>query len=726
MTAQVSKKRRYESDDIAPKKRRKLNNVERQWVDLVVEKRSGKKNSVKQCREPNTSFSIMTFNVDENWQRAKYLIFEANADIVCLQELTDFEEVEKAFSERGYFGNSVRRVAEDLRTATFWKSERFVHSKTSQIQCLQYSHSDDTSLVTSLVDLKRRPAGLSASFGAHLVIANVHCAKSYEKAKAKLLQMEKTFEVVSQHKRGDARTVVIGDFNFVPKSVLSAFVKGGRISIKNIDWLDASGQRDVQCPAEAEYVESPVENVQDVLAATGRYVKEKHLLKRHFCAPLLPIYNHADITRKAFITSYSPTLRFKADYIFINHEELLPAARLELPTQMQIAEAGGFGSDAFPSDHIMLHARIDYRVDKTDVEVLVRSETQEELGDVVHFGSDPSEEEPSSSELSDAESEASDGDYVCRDYMKKIQQFIREDRTSGVNRICKKTIEREKLSGKDRDRVDRAVRCVKDLVRKLNRRMRMMQHQVKRFGSQEMTLATKKSDVDIVLVPLYNKHVEPKRMLRQFATIVDELGQEEGKDMEVVDEIYHARVPIVVLDFEGLKCDISIRRDRTAEQAIRYVKKTLKLHPLIRPFLLLIKEFAKRTDICDAFEGTMNSYCWVNIGIWFLRNQFGKDISISSKFDLGDLFIAFFHTFQRVELTKLSFRSLDGRTPPKPRGLHGAIVVLDPFSRNPRNLAGSCRWIGLKRIQKEVRKMVRKFKRPEQFRKGSSFAHLIS
>ena len=29
--------------------------------------------------------------------------------------------------------------------------------------------------------------------------------------------------------------------------------------------------------------------------------------------------------------------------------------------------------------------------------------------------------------------------------------------------------------------------------------------------------------------------------------------------------------------------------------------------------LLLIKEFAKRTDICDAFEGTMNSYCWVNI-----------------------------------------------------------------------------------------------------------------
>ena len=81
MTAQVSKKRKY-NINIPPKKRRKLNTVVRPWVDLVVEKRLGKKNALKQRREPNTTFSIMTFNVDENWQALSSKIFEAKADIV--------------------------------------------------------------------------------------------------------------------------------------------------------------------------------------------------------------------------------------------------------------------------------------------------------------------------------------------------------------------------------------------------------------------------------------------------------------------------------------------------------------------------------------------------------------------------------------------------------------------------------------------------------------------
>ena len=48
---------------------------------------------------------------------------------------------------------------------------------------------------------------------------------------------------------------------------------------------------------------------------------------------------------------------------------------------------------------------------------------------------------------------------------------------------------------------------------------------------------------------------------------------------------------------------------------------------------MCLKKWAKELDICDAFEGTCNSYCWVNIGIWCLKNLFGKNFKrIKGKF----------------------------------------------------------------------------------------------
>eukprot|EP00493_Phyllostaurus_siculus_P001006 UN01012 len=97
--------------------------------------------------------------------------------------------------------------------------------------------------------------------------------------------------------------------------------------------------------------------------------------------------------------------------------------------------------------------------------------------------------------------------------------------------------------------------------------------------------------------------------------------------------------------------------DKSVKDSVRFVKQALGCDRKVRPFLLLLKEWAKRTYICDAFNGFCNSYCWVNIGIWFLRNKFQKNIRIDKELDVGDLFILFFHTINRVELSKLSLSS---------------------------------------------------------------------
>ena len=51
--------------------------------------------------------------------------------------------------------------------------------------------------------------------------------------------------------------------------------------------------------------------------------------------------------------------------------------------------------------------------------------------------------------------------------------------------------------------------------------MRAFQHKVVLFGSQAQKIATIESDVDIVLVPMYNKRYDACRILQHIAAIVE-------------------------------------------------------------------------------------------------------------------------------------------------------------------------------------------------------------
>jgi len=337
------------------------------------------------------------------------------------------------------------------------------------------------------------------------------------------------------------------------------------------------------------------------------------------------------------------------------------------------------------------------------------------------------------SESSDDESIFADfgGPWQNRDQIPKIKKMIAENRTSGINQICRRVIKEESLSNEDISRMHRGFEQINKIVNVMNmsNNKKKNRYQLAKFGSQKMKLATKKSDLDLVLIRKHgSKKEKPVKVLRRFCGAFSN-PKSRKNGLRKVETRFHARVPIVVLNYQGLSCDISVRRgaDKSTDRAVEYIKQTLKKHDLVHPFLLLIKEFAKRRRLCDAHRGSINSFGWVNIGIWFLKNKFGADINIHDGFGLGDLFILFFHAFDRVQLSKLALESTTGMTPLKPPSYVGnALVVLDPVSNKLWNLATSCTRSGLNQIKREVRKMVEKTKRLGQFNGNTSFTKLIS
>jgi len=715
-------KRSIERDGVrtAPSpKRRKLNpNFIRPWIPCKTKKSFP-------TADPKSKFKVMTYNVDDNLEKSLPQIFDENADVICLQEVSNFPKYLSEFEKNGYEGCNVSRVEEDLSTCTFWKTSRFIRCQTSEIQSMETSQSDDTALVVALMDKTRTPVSISTHFGAHLIVSNVHCPSHFSKGRKKLILLEELFQEVKLLKKvhSGASVIFAGDFNFVPHSILYGFMEKGRLITEETDWNEICGTQDVQVPAEAEIVEAPTKDDMQNLSFTGRWIKNKVDMRSHTFGRLQCVYSEKDITSKAFITSWAPTLRFKADYIWTNLKDIVPVSRLELPTQRQIQSCGGFHSESLPSDHIMLLSELNYRQKtETNVEPISKLEGEGELGLEVTFGGSDGKSESESQMTSSDEDESISLSTVA--YFNTVKKLAKKGATKCLSEICKKAVQRQELTAQDKRVIDSAVGEVTEVVKKMNRKFRKLQHKIEIFGSQRMQLATKKSDVDIVLLPLYTRKYDPVDVLSRIADEVYHKGQY----LSVDEEIYSARCPIVILDYdEKVKVDLSVKGRRTSPiKAVEFIQKECQKHPLVRPFLLLVKEWAKRMYVCDAFKGTINSFCWVNVGIWSLKMTFTQDINIHKAFGLGDLLLMFFHNLLSVNFAKQGICSRTGQRKPKKHFMRqNSMVVLDPTTPG-NNLAQNCKFSGLTRIKKLSKSMLKKLNNLDNYDENMSFAALIS
>ncbi|CAG8955778.1 hypothetical protein HYFRA_00011647 [Hymenoscyphus fraxineus] len=133
------------------------------------------------------------------------------------------------------------------------------------------------------------------------------------------------------------------------------------------------------------------------------------------------------------------------------------------------------------------------------------------------------------------------------------------------------------------------------------------------FGSSGNLLCTDESDVDICIT------TDAKEM--EGVCLIADLLAKNG--MERVICVSTAKVPIVkIWDPElRLACDMNVNNTLALENT-RMIKTYVLIDDRVRPLAMIIKHWTKRRIVNDAaFGGTLSSYTWICMIIYFLQTR---------------------------------------------------------------------------------------------------------
>ncbi|KAH6674675.1 zinc finger protein-like protein [Halenospora varia] len=133
------------------------------------------------------------------------------------------------------------------------------------------------------------------------------------------------------------------------------------------------------------------------------------------------------------------------------------------------------------------------------------------------------------------------------------------------------------------------------------------------FGSSGNLLCTDESDVDICITTDWKE-------LEGVCIIADLLAK---NGMEKVICVSTAKVPIVkIWDPElCLACDMNVNNTLALENT-RMIKTYVEIDTRVRPLAMIIKHWTKRRIVNDAaFGGTLSSYTWICLIIYFLQSR---------------------------------------------------------------------------------------------------------
>ncbi|KUJ09281.1 uncharacterized protein LY89DRAFT_282298 [Mollisia scopiformis] len=133
------------------------------------------------------------------------------------------------------------------------------------------------------------------------------------------------------------------------------------------------------------------------------------------------------------------------------------------------------------------------------------------------------------------------------------------------------------------------------------------------FGSSGNMLCTDQSDVDICITTDWKE-------MEGVCIIADLLAR---SGMKKVICVSTAKVPIVkVWDPElDLACDMNVNNTLALENT-RMIKTYVQIDPRVRPLAMIIKHWTKQRMVNDAaFGGTLSSYTWICMIIYFLQSR---------------------------------------------------------------------------------------------------------
>ncbi|KAJ3670863.1 hypothetical protein LUZ60_008289 [Juncus effusus] len=187
-----------------------------------------------------------------NWDwRKNKLLFEFqlwSPDILCLQEVDRFPDLQTEMERRGYNGIYKMRTGNAIDgCAIFWRTNRFKLMHHESIQFNEIELRDNVAQICVLEStLHKTPEnGLSSLPSSNrVVVCNIHVLFNPKRGEIKLGQVRTLIDRTNKISRrwNDAPVILCGDFNSTPMSPLYKFISGQKLDISGLARNQISGQ----------------------------------------------------------------------------------------------------------------------------------------------------------------------------------------------------------------------------------------------------------------------------------------------------------------------------------------------------------------------------------------------------------------------------------------------------------------------------------------------------
>ncbi|KAK1549348.1 hypothetical protein Q3G72_000512 [Acer saccharum] len=209
-------------------------------------------------------FHIPRYILDWQW-RKKRILFELglwSADIMCLQEVDRFQDLEEELKDRGYNGIWKMRTGNAIDgCAIFWRTSRFKLLFEESIEFNKLGLRDNVAqicvLELSSPNHTENTAALPTSSAPRnkVVVCNIHVLYNPRRGEIKLGQVRTLLDRAHAVSKiwDDAPVVLCGDFNCTPKSPLYNLISEQKLDLSGVDRDKVSGQASAEIRASKPY-----------------------------------------------------------------------------------------------------------------------------------------------------------------------------------------------------------------------------------------------------------------------------------------------------------------------------------------------------------------------------------------------------------------------------------------------------------------------------------------
>ncbi|MCO5571036.1 hypothetical protein L7F22_024767 [Adiantum nelumboides] len=354
---------------------------------------------------------IPPFIMDWNYRKKRILLELGlwSPDIICLQEVDRFEDLQSNLVQQGYEGVYKGRTGGSSDgCAIFWRTKKFVLLQEESIEYEEFNLRHNVAqlcvLRTRCDEQNRAKGKRSKGMEDNLVIVcNTHVLFNPNRGDIKLGQVRHLLEKAYTLSQawGGIPVVVAGDFNSVPQSPLYQYLRNGTLNVTNYDRRAISGQVDRSRGVRQTRVERWTSNSQfqlenegqtiltgtSVVSSDDRIIEDSRVPSFRWTAEELEaatgtasksLIKHSlelesaysnirgsretrDSNNEPLVTTYHGNFMGTVDYIWFT-EGLIPVRVLELLPVHILQRTKGLPSKKWGSDHLALACEFAFKL----------------------------------------------------------------------------------------------------------------------------------------------------------------------------------------------------------------------------------------------------------------------------------------------------------------------------------------------------------------------------